>query len=89
MITKEGKYICINDNYDELIIGEIYIIEGSIESNRWKIFDMKHKYITSFKHTSEYNESLFDVFFMSLKEERKLKLQKINEINRREIYLHK
>jgi hypothetical protein len=79
MIKKEGKYICINDKheFDHLIKGDIYDLK--LYKNFWTILK-NDEYITSFRYNSIYNIDSFDTYFRSLqKEERKLKLKKINE----------
>ena len=75
------KYIYkINHNYEIIDIGKTHINVKCDNDKHVTFYNLKYsgKYTESFDNELFYNE-LFDNIFISLKEQRKLKLKKLNE----------
>lgn len=81
MVTESGKYLCLNScikehsYYTKLIKGEIYNLK--LNNNYYDVYDKNDNHVFSFRTESIFNVTFSDDILISIKKQRKLKIQKV------------
>jgi hypothetical protein len=83
-MIEEGKYVCIKNMASECLYkGCQYTITRTLRYGVYKwlhIFNMKGENLCNFQIGSEFHTNILPEYLVSIKEQRKEKLQKLNDI---------